>query len=91
MKMPTRSVRRFAALGATTMAMALGTGGTAAAQEAGDPLKGVNDLVNQALSTKEGCKYPGLLVIVVAQVSREEVEGCGYFETDPAHPGNQGE
>lgn len=75
-------VKRSAVVLATTAAaLVLGAGAASAGPVlpvVGDP----EEIVETGLSTKEGCKYPGFLVIVIAQISPEEVEGCGYFERD---------
>lgn len=77
-------VQRSAAILVTAAAaLALGAGAASAGPVLpiiGDP----QEVVETGLSTREGCKYPGFLVIAVAQVSPDEVQGCGYFERDPA-------
>lgn len=74
-------VKRTAAVLITAAAaMAISAGPAAALPVLGDP----DELVRTALTTKEGCAYPGILVPVIAQVSPDAVEGCGYFERDPA-------
>ncbi len=80
---------RTAIAGAAALALTLGTAGTASAQTPLPVLGDPQEFLNTALTQKEGCAYPGILVPVIAQISREAVLGCGYFETDPAFPGNQ--
>lgn len=85
--------RRIPIAATAACVLALAASGTASAQgtvDPSDPVGSLPGLLEDALSQKEGCDYPGILVPVVAQVSREWVEGCGFFETDPAHPSNQG-
>ena len=70
-------------------AIAFGAAGPASAQgtvDPQDPVGSLPGLLDDALTMKEGCAYQGILVPVIAQISREAVEGCGFFETDPAHP-----
>lgn len=80
-------VQRSAAVLATAAATLTIGAGVASAEPVlpviGDPV----EVVETGLSTKDGCKYPGFLVIAIAQVSPDEVEGCGYFERDPAFEG----
>ena len=79
-----RARRRAGIAGAA--ALALGTGGTAFAQAPVNPLGNPQEVLNTALTKKEGCDYPGALVPVVALLSYDAVYGCGYYEYDPAHP-----
>lgn len=79
--------RRGAAVaGAAALALALGAPGAASAQTPAGPVGDVEGFLTTALTKKEGCDYPGAVVVVIAQISREAVYGCGYFEDDPAHP-----
>lgn len=78
--------RRAGIVGAAAIALALGTGGTALAQAPPSPLGDVQGFLDMALTQKEGCDYPGVLVPVVAQISYDAVYGCGYYENDPAYP-----
>lgn len=72
--------------------LAFGGAAGASAAETSSPLDGViagglDGFLEDATTQKEGCAYTPLLVPVVANVfGHEPVEGCGYFENDPAHP-----
>lgn len=80
-------VKRSAAILVTAAAAMALTAGSANALPVLPVLGDPAEVVETALTTEEGCAYPGLLVIVVAQVSPDAVEGCGYFERDPAFEG----
>ncbi len=54
-------------------AAALGTGGTAFAQAPVNPLGNPQEVLNTALTKKDGCDYPGALVPVVALLSYDAV------------------
>lgn len=84
--------RRISIAATAACALGLSVAGAASAQgtvDPTDPVGSLPGLLEDALTQQEGCDFPGILVPVIAQVSREAVEGCGFFETDPAHPSNQ--
>lgn len=68
-----RARRRAGIAGAAALALALGTGGTAFAQAPVNPLGNPQEILNTALTKKEGCDYPGALVPVVALLSYDAV------------------